>query len=108
MDNGNWIESAAKPEVQIALLSVSLTSITILLAVSAVFAYIRVKKKAEKVARKEAARLAKEVAELEACRYLQAEMPALMKEHIELGENAESLLDITGDKIAEMNEKDIS
>ncbi len=88
-----------------ALSAVLLTGIGILLVISGIIAYIRIKSSSKKIARKEAERIAREIAEREANLYLQAEMPALMQAYMELAGNAVSFDD--GDRIASAKSGDV-
>lgn len=81
-----------------ALAAVFLGVLGILLVVSGVIAYIRIKSSAKKLAGKEARKIARKIAEHEANLYLQTEMPAIMNSYMELLKNSASHDE--GDRIA--------
>lgn len=81
-----------------ALAAVLLSALGILLVMSGVIAYIRVKSSAKKIAREVAQKTAREVAEYEVNLYLQSEMPAIMSAYMELARNSASYEE--GDRIA--------
>jgi len=83
-------------ELQIALASTLLACIAILVALSAIFAFINIKSKAASIAQKEA----KRIAEKAACDYLQTESPALIREHLETFTNGYTLSPTMGNDIA--------
>ena len=80
------------------LATVMLACVAILLAVAGVVAFFNFRHVARAQARTEAEKVAREVAEGEAVAYLQAEMPALLREYMELARNAGS--DTMADEIA--------
>lgn len=96
----------AWPEIQIALASILLAGIAILVALSAIYGFINIKSKAAAVAREEAKKIAEEIAEKATCSYLQAEIPALVHEHMETFMNDDTLSPAMGDDIAKASYED--
>lgn len=87
-----------------ALAAVALTCLVILLALSGVIAYIRVRSAARSIATEVASSTAAEVAEKAANEYLQAEIPAIIEAYGALGQN--SVKDELADEVAENQEEE--
>lgn len=82
-----------------AFMAVALTCVVVLLALSGLVAYIRVKATAKAIAAAEARATACEIAERAANEYLQAEIPAIIEAYGALGQN--SVKDELADEVAE-------
>lgn len=82
-----------------------LSGIGVLLVISGVIAYIKIKGSAKKLAKQEALKVSQKIAEREANLYLQRELPNIIQEYMELSRNAVSYDD--GDRIATAKSEDI-
>lgn len=82
-----------------ALASALLTTLGILIAISGVIAYIRIRSSARAIAAEEARSTAESIAEKAANDYLQAEIPAIIAAYSALGQS--SVTDDIADEIAE-------
>ncbi len=65
-----------------------LSCVTIVLALGGIFAFLSLRRIAREEARDESHRLASEVAEKAAVAYLQEEMPALIREYMDIAKRA--------------------
>lgn len=81
-----------------ALAAVLLTAVAVLLAVSGLIAYIRVRWSARSIATEEARKTAEAIAEKAANDYLQAELPAIVSAYAAFSKGA--VADVAADQIA--------
>lgn len=72
----------------LGIVSVTLAVLTILVALVGIYAFFDVRRVSSRIAREEAEKIAKDVAETSANQYLQKELPGMIAAYIELAKNA--------------------
>ncbi|MER8809382.1 hypothetical protein NKI12_03330 [Mesorhizobium australicum] len=70
------------------IVSVMLATLTILVALVGIYAFFDVRRAASRIAKEEAEKIAKDVAETSANHYLQKELPGMIAAYMELAKNA--------------------
>lgn len=88
----------------IGIVSVMLGTLTIIIAIAGLYAFFDVRSAAKRAAIAQATTVAKEVAEVQANAYLQAELPAMITAYLELAKNGVSADE--ANKIAAAQEDD--